>query len=143
MVAFVMVPLYVLLRQQWGAMGLAIASSVAILVYVMLLGWLQRRRFEQEAAAKGTTLHDVPGMMAAALRLAAAAGIAISLGLGVRPLLLRFLPGTNLAFILTRATVLCAVGLCIYVALARLFGIRELAKFERILLSRLRIRRVS
>ena len=38
-IAFVMVPLYVVLRQHWGAIGLAIASSVAILVYV-LAPWL-------------------------------------------------------------------------------------------------------
>ena len=82
MVAFLTVPLYVVLRQQWGAIGLAIASSVAILVYVLLLGWLQHRRFEREAAAKGTTLDDVPGMLEAALRLAVAAAVAIGMGLG-------------------------------------------------------------
>ncbi len=52
-VAFLMAPLYVLLRHQWGAIGLAIASSIAILVYVLLLGWLQHRRFAREAAASG------------------------------------------------------------------------------------------
>jgi putative peptidoglycan lipid II flippase len=36
---------------------------VAILVYVLLLGWLQRRRFEKEAAAKGITLSDAPSML--------------------------------------------------------------------------------
>ena len=49
-----LVPLYVVLRQHWGAVGLAVASSVSILIYVMLLGWLQRRRFEREAEAKGS-----------------------------------------------------------------------------------------
>jgi hypothetical protein len=52
------------------------------MIYVLLLGWLQHRRFEQEAAAKGTSLHDVPGMLASALRLAVAAGLAIGVGLG-------------------------------------------------------------
>jgi putative peptidoglycan lipid II flippase len=136
-VAFLMVPLYIVLRQQWGAIGLAIASSVAILVYVLVLGWLQHRRFEREAAAKGTTLLDVPGMLEAALRLAVAAGIAVGAGLGVRILLLEFLPGVHLAVILTRAAVLCAVGVGIYLALAQLFGVRELAKLHDILRRRL------
>ena len=90
-IAFVMVPLYVVLRQNWGAIGLAIASSIAILVYVLVLGWLQHRRFEREASAKGTTLNDVPGMLDGALRLAVAAGVAIGIGLGVRVLLLELL----------------------------------------------------
>src|SRR6185369_8519575 len=45
-VAFVLVPFYIVMRQQWGAIGLAIASAVAILIYVLLLGWLQHRRFK-------------------------------------------------------------------------------------------------
>ncbi len=60
-VAFAAVPLYVVLRRHWGENGLAVASSIAILVYVLLLGALQRRRFEREAAAAGGTLDDVPG----------------------------------------------------------------------------------
>jgi putative peptidoglycan lipid II flippase len=133
-IAFLSVPLYVVLRQQWGTIGLAIASSTTILVYVLLLGWLQYRRFDQEAATKGTTLQNVPGMLDAALRLVAAAGIAIGVGLGMRVLLVQFLPGMNLGEVLTRATVLCVVGVGIYLALARLLGIRELAQLERILL---------
>jgi hypothetical protein len=37
--------------------------------------------------------------------------------------------------------VLCATGSGVYVALAQLFGIRELATFERMLLRRLKLRR--
>jgi putative peptidoglycan lipid II flippase len=129
-VAFLAVPLYVVFRRQWGAVGLAVASSVAILVYVLVLGWLQCRRFEQEAAAKGTSLDDVPGMLASSVRLAVAAAIAIGLGLGVRDLLLQFLPGVHLGAILARAIVLSAAGLGIYLAFARLFGLRELARFK-------------
>jgi putative peptidoglycan lipid II flippase len=140
-ITFLTIPLYVLLRQQWGAIGLAIASSVAIMIYVLLLGWLQHRRFEREAAARGTTLHDVPGMLGSALRLAVAAGLAIGVGLGLRALLLQFLPGMHLALILIRATVLCSLGLGIYFALAQFFGIGELARFERLLLRRLRLRK--
>src|SRR6202795_1916842 len=46
---------------------LATSSSVSITVYVLLLGF-QRRRFEREAAKRGTTLHGGPGMLDAALR---------------------------------------------------------------------------
>jgi putative peptidoglycan lipid II flippase len=127
-VAFVLVPFYIVMRQQWGAIGLAIASAVAILIYVLLLGWLQHRRFKREAVAKGSTLENVPGMLDAALRLAAAAAVATGVGLVVRVLLVQLLPGNELTIILTRATVLCVIGTSIYVALARLLGIGELAE---------------
>jgi peptidoglycan biosynthesis protein MviN/MurJ (putative lipid II flippase) len=63
------------------------------------------------------------------------------IGLAVRARLVEWLPGTEITVILVRATVLCVVGGGIYLALARLFGIRELASFERMLLRRLRLRR--
>ena len=76
-VAFCAVPLYVLLRQQNGAIGLAIASAIAIVVYVLLLGWLQYRRFSREAAARGDSLDRVYGMLDPALRMGLACGTAI------------------------------------------------------------------
>ncbi len=141
LVAILALPLYVVLRQQWGAIGLAIASSVAILVYVLLLGWLQYRRFVREAAIRGTTLEGVSGMLGAALGLSVAAAIAISAGLWVRDLLFQLLPGMHVVTILIRATLLCTVGIGIYLALAQLFGISELASLERLLLRRLGPRR--
>jgi len=139
-IAFVMVPLYVVLRQNWGTIGLAIASSVAILVYVFFLGWLQYRRFEREAAARGTTLHDVQGMLNGALRLAIAAGVAIAIGLAVRAQLVELVPGVHLTAILIRATVLCAVGIGAYAVFARILGVRELIEIEAILLRKLKLR---
>ena len=139
-IAFAMVPLYVVLRQNWGTVGLATASSVAILVYVFLLGWLQYRRFEHEAATRGTTLRDVPGMLNGALRLAVAASIAIAIGLAVRVQLLALFPGVHLTAILIRVTVLCAVGISTYVACARILGVRELIEMELILLRKLKLR---
>ena len=139
-IAFAMVPLYVVLRQSWGTVGLATASSVAILVYVFLLGWLQYRRFEHEAATRGTTLRDVPGMLNGALRLAVAASIAIAIGLAVRVQLLALFPGVHLTAILIRVTVLCAVGISTYVACARILGVRELIEMELILLRKLKLR---
>lgn len=139
-VAVVMVPVYVLLRQQGGAIGLAVASSVAIMVYVMLLGWLQRRRFEREAATRGTTLEGAPGMLGGALRLAAAAAVATGLGLLARAQLMHWLPGMHVATLLLRAALLCMVGVGAYAILARLFGVRELVEAEGILLRKLRLR---
>jgi putative peptidoglycan lipid II flippase len=139
-VTFLTVPFYVVLRWQWGATGLAIASSAAILAYVLLLGWLQHRRFRREAAAKGTTLQDVPSILEAALRLAAAATIAIGIGFAVRALLLQFLPGMQLAVLIVRAAVLCALGGGIYLGLARILGVGELAEFECIVLRKLGFR---
>lgn len=140
-VALLMVPLYVVLRQQWGAIGLAIASSVAILLYVLLLGWLQHRRFEREAAAKGATLRDVPGMLGAALRLALAAGVAIGVGLCIRALMPQSLLGMQIPVILIRTGVLCTGGLGVYWTAARLLGIAELVQLERLLAGKLGLRR--
>src|SRR5262249_20963989 len=92
-------------------------------------------------AQRGTTLHGGPGILDAAMRLAAAAGIAIGIGVAVRAALLRSPPGTGLAAFFVSATVPCAIGSGVYLALAQLFGIRELATFERMLLRRLKLRR--
>jgi putative peptidoglycan lipid II flippase len=140
-IALMMVPVYVGLRQQWGATGLAISSAIAILTYVFVLGYLQRRRFERETAAIGASLDGVPGMLSGALRLALAAIVATALGLGARILLLQFLPGTGLVIILLRAGVLCVLGIAIYLELARRFGVRDLDAMKRLLLRRLALRR--
>jgi putative peptidoglycan lipid II flippase len=137
-IAVAMIPAYVLLRHGWGAAGLAIASSAAILVYVLLLGWLQHRRFRREAAARNTSLDAAPGMLDAALRLAAAAGIAIGVGLTLRGLLLALLPGVQLGHVLTRAVVLCLVGTAAYLLVARALGVRDLDEVRRMLLRRTR-----
>ena len=55
-------------------------------------------------------------MLDGALRLALAAAVATGAGLLVRALLLRHMPGMDLAAVLMRATVLCAVGVSIYLA---------------------------
>jgi putative peptidoglycan lipid II flippase len=137
-IAVIMVPVYVVLRQHSGAIGLAVASSTAIMAYVMLLGWLQRRRFEREAAARGATLEGSPGMLVAALRLALAAGIAAGLGLVARPLLLQWLPDLQVTTILLRATLLCSLGTGAYLILARLLGVREVAEIGDAVLHRFR-----
>lgn len=139
-IAVVMVPLYVVLRQNFGAVGLAVASSAAILIYVFALGWLQHRRFQREAATRGANLDDVPGILDAAVRLAVAAGTAIGVGLGMRVLLLGLLPGVHLIEVLIRAASLCAAGISTYVAVAWILGIRELAEIQGILMRGLKLR---
>jgi putative peptidoglycan lipid II flippase len=133
-VTIVLIPLYVLLRQHFGAVGLAVASSTSILVYVMLLGWLQRRRFEREAEAKGANLDRVHGMLDTSLRLALATAVAIGIGLLLRPMLLVLLPNNDLLSLLGRASALCAIGLGIYVLLAQILGVKEVGEIERMAL---------
>ncbi|MGY3485139.1 putative peptidoglycan lipid II flippase [Bradyrhizobium sp. USDA 4011] len=139
-VAIVMVPLYVVLRQQYGTIGLAIASSTSIMVYVILLGWLQRRRFEKEAAARGTRLlRASQEILGPVLRLAAAAAIATGLGLIARTQLLSWLPDMHLATILLRATLLCMFGIGAYLGLARFFLVTDVIEFEVKLFRKLRL----
>ena len=76
----------------------------------MLLGCLQYRRFEREAAARGSDLKDVPGMLGAAFGLAVVTCVAIGAGLYLRYLLLQFLPGMQVLAIFIPTSVLCAVG---------------------------------
>lgn len=140
-ITIAMIPLYVVLRIHFGADGLAVASSVAILVYVFVLGALQRRRFDREAAARGTSLAGVPGMLSAALRLAAAAFVAMAVGLAIRALLVPMIPGVGALALFARGIVLCGAGIAVYVLMARLFGITELADLAGMLTRRFRRRR--
>jgi putative peptidoglycan lipid II flippase len=135
-IAVAMVPLYVLLRQHAGATGLAIASSISITVYVLLLGWLQRRRFERALAPRGETLHGA-GMLGAALRMAFAAFAAIGLGLLARAALLEWLPDTQAATVILRAILLCSFGIAAYAGLAHLLGVRDIADLRDVFLHKL------
>jgi len=137
-IAAVSVPLYVVLRQTFGAVGLAVASSIAITVYVGVLGLLQRRRFEREAAARATMLDDAPGMLDGFIRMAIAAALAIVIGFGARQVLLFVLPGIGLAALLIRAAALCTLGVAAYVATARLLRLDELVHWREKLLPGLR-----
>ncbi len=132
-VAFCAIPLYILLRHEYGAIGLAIASAIAILAYVLLLGWLQYRRFSREAAARADSLDRVDGMSGPALRMAFACVTAIIAGLVIRSLLPQFLLRMDFYVILLRSGMLCLVGLGIYLAIARLLRIRELSEVQRLI----------
>ncbi|WP_244486074.1 murein biosynthesis integral membrane protein MurJ [Bradyrhizobium viridifuturi] len=132
-IAILMTPAYVMLRERGGAIGLAIASSAAIVLYVMVLGWLQRRRFEREAAIRGTALDESEGMLRVTLLLAVAAVIAIGLGLLARFELLLWLPGVDAGTVLARATILCTTSLCVYIATIWLFRVHELEEIQALL----------
>lgn len=125
-VTFAMIPLYVVLRERFGAEGLAVASSTAILAYVFLLGWLQRRRFVKEAAARGAVLSAAPGMLSGVWRLSLAAVVAIGVGLALRMGLVAILPGNGVIAILVRGAVLCLAGIGVYAVAAWALGITEL-----------------
>jgi putative peptidoglycan lipid II flippase len=131
-IAVVMTPFYVVLRNQAGAIGLAIASSAAIIVYVMVLGWLQRRRFEREASARSVALGRSPGM------LQVSALVGTGMGLLARAQLLQWRPGVHVATVLCRATLLCVFGTGIYAVLARLLGVDGMAEVQSLLLRKLR-----
>lgn len=135
-VAVAMTPLYAILRQHHGAVGLAVASAAAITVYVLLLGWLQRRRFDREVAANGESLKGA-GMLGAVLRMAIAAVLAIGLGLLARGALLQWLPDTRLVTVMLRAALLCGFGIVAYAGLAHLLGVRDIADLREVLLHKL------
>jgi len=138
-VAFGAVPIYILLRHEWGAIGLAIASSIAILIYVFLLGWLQYRRFAHEAASRGATPDRITGMLDTTVRLSLAAAVAIGIGLAMRVVVLAYLPGIHLAPLLVRTALLSFVGVSAYMAVAAMFGIRELSEIKAFLARELRV----
>ena len=75
-VMLVVVPLYGLLARRYGGAGLAMASSLAITVYLTALWFFLRRQIQSSA--------DGPGLVDAMVRLipATAAGIGAGLGLG-------------------------------------------------------------
>jgi putative peptidoglycan lipid II flippase len=138
-VAFCTIPLYIVLRREWGAIGLAIASAIAILTYVGVLGWLQRRRFSREAALRGDRLDRVGGFLSASLCMAFATGVAIGGGLAIRLLLPRVLLNMDFFIVLLRSVILCGFGLGIYVFVARQLGVREFAEVEGMFVRRLKL----
>lgn len=139
-IAVAAAPIYVTLREELGENGLAIASALAITVYVLALGALQRVRFEREAAERGVTLKNEAGMLDAALRLGTAATAAIGVGLLAREQLLQLLPGVGLWVLLFRGAALCAFAVALYALLAQLLGVHEIAEVAHMALRRLELR---
>jgi putative peptidoglycan lipid II flippase len=139
LVAVAAIPMYIGLRMVWGAVGLALASAVAILLYVLVLGALQRRRFARELAARGESV-QLAGMLGTAARLFVALALAIAAGLGLRVHLHPALPSMDVLTVILRAALLCFAGLGVYVAAATVLGVRELRDVGAMLLRRVRRR---
>jgi putative peptidoglycan lipid II flippase len=135
-VALALLPLYVVLRQLYGAVGLAVASSTAILSYCAALGWLLRRRYRLEARPGGAEPQP-PAILGTSLRLALATAAGIFAGIALRPL---FAASLELPLLLLRGGVLGLASLAVYGAAARLLGLRELDSLAGLLLRRLRPR---
>ncbi len=116
-IAVAFYPLYVFLRGELGLGGLALASSGAILAYVLLLGWLLGREFDRCAAPEES------GWGAFFLRALFALGLSIGAGRGV----LAFLPqGFGTRELVLRALVAGGLALVVFAAVAVISGMPEL-----------------
>ena len=101
-------PLYVLLTAKAGTNGLAIASSAAITVYVVLLMMWLRRSFNGVSDDYGAFF----------LRALPATALGIGAGYALRPLVT-----TDL--VLLRGTILASAAGAVFVAAALLFRLNE------------------
>ncbi|MBK7645468.1 MAG: murein biosynthesis integral membrane protein MurJ [Planctomycetes bacterium] len=116
-VALAAYPLYVFLRGELGLGGLALASSIAILVYVALLVWMLTRDFDRIATP------ETAGWGLFFMRALSALGLAIGAG----RTLIGFLPqGFGLREILLRAGLCGGVSMLVFFLAARASGLEEL-----------------
>ena len=117
-VAIAAYPLYVVLRGELGLGGLALASSIAILVYVALLAWLLAREFDRVAAPE-------PGLWGLFfLR----SFFALGLSIGAGRLAAHFLPaGFETRALLVRTAVASAASIAVFLGAAFASGMPELA----------------
>ncbi|MCB9791571.1 MAG: murein biosynthesis integral membrane protein MurJ [Alphaproteobacteria bacterium] len=114
-------PLYPLLGEALGGLGLALASSIAITGYTVALALLLRRSIAQEGAPRISTL---------VLRMAPAVALAIGAGLGLDHLL--ELPP------LVQGALTGGVAAACCLALASLFGVPEVGEVTRLVGDKLR-----
>ena len=123
LVVVVMLPVYYLLRLQWGTLGLAMATTLAISVYMVALTVLLRKEFPGE----------LDGYGAFALRALPAVGLGIAAGVGLGRVLPIELP-------LLRGAILGTVAAAVYVAAALAIPLPEARAVGSILVGRLRRR---
>ncbi len=124
-VVIVMLPLYWAGARLWGTPGLAIASSVAITTYVVLLAAILKREI-------GTG----PGLLDFLLRILPAVAVGIVVGLALRPSLGP--PEWTRLDALFRTTLLGTVGGTAFVLAAWGFGVGEVREIGALVLRRLR-----
>ncbi|MES2638781.1 MAG: murein biosynthesis integral membrane protein MurJ [Myxococcota bacterium] len=119
-------PLYWLGARFWGAPGLAVASSVGMTVYVLLLSAILKR----EIGGAG------PGLGDFLLRVLPAVGVGIVVGLALRPSL--GTPEWTRLDALFRVVVLGGVGGASFLGAAWGFGVGEVREIGAMVLRRLR-----
>jgi putative peptidoglycan lipid II flippase len=120
-VAVASLPLYTLGREQWGARGLAVASSAAILAYTFALALLLGR----VSGVRGTARW---GEWIA--RAAVALGAGIAAGWSVQAILP--MPADHLHGIALRILLHGGIGAAVFLAGARLLGVREASSILRL-----------
>lgn len=118
-------PVYVGLGNLWGLYGLALASSIAVTTYAVLLEVLLRR-----------DIGEGPGYLPFLARALPATALGIAAGLLLRPLLGE--PSWTMLDALLRGTVLATVGGCTFLAAAWLFGMSEVHEIMAVLKRRIR-----
>jgi putative peptidoglycan lipid II flippase len=119
-VAIAALPLYALGRTQLGAPGLAVASSIAILVYTLALALLFERTSAGASARWGEWL----------ARAAAAMVAALFAGWSIQALLP--IPGSSLLALSLRTILHGGTGALAFLAAGRLLGLREAAGLLRL-----------
>lgn len=125
LVALAAYPLYVLARGEFGLTGLAVTSSVAILVYTAVLAWMLARRVDASASGR----HEFTGFAVRAL-FSFAAGLAVGRGA-----FLAFAEVDTHAGFAVRGACVSAAGVGAFVVTAWLVGLDEV----RIVLARVGI----
>jgi putative peptidoglycan lipid II flippase len=120
-VTVLVVPLYVFLRSVAGAPGLAIASSAALVAYVVPLHFALRRAVRRDVGPDVALPRWSGFLVRSVLALAATIATLHALRLG----LVEILPGTGVAESLVRIGVVAAAGVPLFLVAARLFGVEE------------------
>jgi len=115
LVAVVAYPAYVWSREEFGIRGLAVTSSVAILVYACVLGYVLSRRIDAPTASRHEFAH-----------FAMRAGIALAAGIAAGFLVQRIWPtADSTAGIVLRGATLACVGSAVFVGVAHVLALTE------------------
>jgi putative peptidoglycan lipid II flippase len=120
-VTLLVVPLYIGARSAWGMTGLAAASALALLLYVVPLH-LSLRRAVRKEVGDGAALAPWSGFL---LRAVLTLGATVLVLVGVREGLELLLPGRGTAACLARIAALTVAGVPAFFVVARMLGIEE------------------
>jgi putative peptidoglycan lipid II flippase len=120
-VTALVVPLYIVMRQVAGAPGLAIASSLALVAYVVPLHFALRRIVRRDVGADVALPRWGGFLVRCGITLAATIVTLVAVRLAVAAIL----PGVGLAESVVRIAVVGAAGVPVFLVAARLLGIEE------------------